>query len=44
EGFEKLNKQHQIVQKRFQCSEGDALKKFYATARPIISHHGVFSK
>ncbi|KAF0415321.1 hypothetical protein F8M41_007644 [Gigaspora margarita] len=34
EGFEKLDKQHQVVQKRFQCFEGDVLKRFYATARP----------
>ncbi|CAG8844488.1 44052_t:CDS:2, partial [Gigaspora margarita] len=34
-GFEKLDKQLQMIQKKFQCFEGDVLKKFYATARPI---------
>ncbi|CAG8577078.1 721_t:CDS:1 [Dentiscutata erythropus] len=35
EGFENLDKQYQVIQKKFQCFDGEILKRFYATARPI---------
>ncbi|CAG8498407.1 19716_t:CDS:1 [Racocetra fulgida] len=34
-GIEKLGKQHQMVEKRFQCFKKKALKQFYASVRPI---------